>query len=60
MALVSGVCGASVLSLAGLGLAVTGLCQSRRKTTFAVFGLILNGLVVVCVLFWMIVGVLMN
>jgi hypothetical protein len=53
-----GVWSATVFALTGLGLAVAGLCQTRRNNTFAVLGLILNGLVVMCVLFWMIVGVL--
>jgi hypothetical protein len=53
-----GVCGATVGALTGIGLAAVGVCQTRRNTTFAVLGLILNGLVVLCVLFWMMVGVL--
>jgi hypothetical protein len=56
--LVQGVCGATVGAVAGLGLAVVGLCQTGRKPTFAVLGLVLNGLVVACVVFWMVVGAL--
>jgi hypothetical protein len=52
------VCGASVAAVTGVALGVAGLCQSRRKTTFAVLGLVLNGLVLLCVLFWMVVGAL--
>src|SRR5262245_33137323 len=40
-----GVCFASVGALTGVGLGIVGLCQTRSKNTFAVLGLILNGLV---------------
>jgi hypothetical protein len=52
------VCGSTVLAMTGMGLAVGGLCQKRRKNIFAVLGLILNGLVLMCVMFWMMVGML--
>lgn len=49
---------AIVLAFAGMGLGVAGMYQKRRKNIFAVLGMILSGLVLACVLFWTMVGVL--
>ena len=60
MGLGLGVCGGMAVAVSGLGMGVAGLCQSHRKKTFAVLGLILNGLVVAGVLFLMVLGAVMG
>jgi len=55
-----GVCGGMAVAVCGLGMAVAGLCQSERNKTFAVLGLILNGLIVAGVLFLIVLGMMMG
>jgi hypothetical protein len=45
-ALVGGVCFALLLALAGVGLGIAGVSQTKRKTVFAIIGLVFNGLIV--------------
>jgi hypothetical protein len=38
-------CFALFLAMVGVGLGIAGVCQKRRKTVFAVLGLMFNGLI---------------
>lgn len=49
-------CGGWVVSLAGLGLGIGGLCQTDRSRGLAIAGVILNSLVIVVVLVLFLIG----
>jgi hypothetical protein len=44
--LVGGLCFASLLALTGVGLGIAGVSQTKRKTVYAILGLVFNGLIV--------------
>ncbi len=53
-------CGGLLLDVLGIGLGIAGLCQRHRMKLFAVLGVVLGSIVLLCDLFLMLVGALMG
>lgn len=45
-----------LLSIIGIGLGITGLCQKNRKNIFSILGTVFSGITALMILFFMLLG----